>query len=100
MNKAHNAPIVIGTGVPDAGVTPPMPPGWIDVEAVAALCYVSVSQAKRYLSAWEADVLAGKPAPRTQRWHTGRRGRPPLLAFEADVRAHLGLDDVAEAQAA
>lgn len=97
MNKAQKRPLVIGTGVPDAGVAAPMPPGWIDAEAVAALCRVSVSQAQRYLGAWERDALNGTPAPRTQRWHTGRRGRPPFIAVEADVRAHLGLDDVAEA---
>lgn len=94
MNKPQNALDVIGTRVPDVG-EPTMPDGWIDATAVAALYRVSLSQAQRYLSAWERDASEGRPAPRTMRHRSGRRGRPPLLVFEVDARAHLGLDDVA-----
>lgn len=83
-NKPHRSPSVTGTPVPDAG--------WIDAAAVAALCRCSRSQALRLLGAWERAALAGQPAPRTQRWRSGRRGRPPLLAWADDVRAHLGID--------
>ncbi len=98
MNKPQFAIDVIGTRVPDAGATPAkMPEGWIDADRVAKLFRVSLATAQRYLAAWEADALAGKSAPRTQRWRSGARGRPPLLVLDADARALLGLDDVAQA---
>lgn len=87
QNKPHHRPRVTGTGVPDAD--------WIDAAALARLCLCSLSQAQRILASWEAARAAGEHAPRTRRWRTGRRGRPPLVALADDVRAHLGLDALA-----
>ena len=72
-----------------------MPPGWLDADALAALMRYSVRQAQRDLAAWERTVADGGHAPRTQRWHGGTRGRPPLIALAADVRELLALDEAA-----
>lgn len=96
MNNTHHAPCVLGTRVPDAGVTPPMAPtGWFDAQALAELARVSISQARRYLSAWEREACEGRPAPRTTRWRRPLRGQPPLLAWAEDVYAHLAIDEAA-----
>lgn len=81
--------------MPDTGAIPTMPPGWIDATALAELLRYSPRQARRDLATWEREAAAGRHAPRTRRWRTGAPGRPPLLAWAADVHAHLALDEAA-----
>lgn len=96
---AINAPVSAVHVCPTPAKRPALPEGWIDAERVSALARCSVRHARRLLSAWERDALEGRPAPRTQRWRSGGRGRPLLVALEADVRETLGLtnDDAADA---
>ena len=69
-----------------------MPTGWIDTDSLAAMLLCSQRHARRLLAAWERAAADGGHAPRTQRWHGGTRGRPPILACVADVSMHLALE--------